>query len=105
MIIQALQWLAIMLPDDGWGVWVYNDGHLSLMKTIAHAMLVTPLLVNGGLNILGLSISIIVIIGMFMVLIFIMKLGGNLKRKTENSKRSRKSIGIYYFMLFSNSII
>lgn len=105
MIIQALQWLALMLPDDGWGVWVYYDGHLSLMKTISHAMLVTPLLINGGFTILALTISIILIMGMILLFIFILILGRNLKRNTENSKKSKKSITIYYFMLFSNSII
>lgn len=97
--------MALMLPEDGWGVWVYNDGHLSLMKTIAHFMMVTPLLINSGLDILALSMSIVVIIGMLLLLIFIFILGRNLKRNTENSKKSRKSIAIYYFMLFSNSIV
>ncbi|CAK69076.1 unnamed protein product (macronuclear) [Paramecium tetraurelia] len=74
VLIVNLQYLALMLPQNGWHLWNYIDGHLYLLKQFAQATLIIPYGFESSIDfgpfalamVIMLLISFIAIIAIFV---------------------------------------
>lgn len=92
-----MQYIALLLPNDGWGLWKYEDNYLTLMHVLSSACLGTPLLI--GLENLAIAITLIVIVILMYFAVILIIAGFDLSN-IETYHSSLRTL--YYFVIFSN---
>ncbi|CAD8212474.1 unnamed protein product [Paramecium pentaurelia] len=77
VLIVNLQYLALMLPLNGWHLWNYIDGHLYLLKQFAQATLIIPYGFESQIDFgpFALAMVIMLLISFFAIIIILVTFG------------------------------
>lgn len=94
VVILNLQFLAFMLPNDGWNLWIYSDGHFYLLKEIAQSSLLIPnfLGTNFDFSTLGFIIVLIIFASFLFTIIILVIWGVKENLDPTNNYKLRKFI-------------